>query len=208
MTQNYLNSATFLPLSSPPPPFLPPLSPPRMTLDTSKAVLFIEHSERVCDSSDTRLVSARVTTKVLYASLPVSELSPPPSGQPSSPPVPSSVRVHPSLPPFSLSSTPLRTLYSGNLIRGLSAILPHPSRSMLVKGGRAFALAPSAICVRRRLPPSSPPPPRPFSRFLFLFFSTQIFLSLALSLSYSIYLSARLSLRCTDSRLARVRERR
>lgn len=78
-----------------------------------------------------------------------------------------------------------RTLSSGNLIHGLSAILPHPSRSMLVKGGRAFALAPSAICVRRRyrLPP---PFPRPLSRFVFLCFSRHKSLSLSFPLSIPV----------------------
>jgi len=77
--------------------------------------------------------SARVTTKVLYASLPVSELS-------CLPPLRDNPLCHHRAP-----AHPFNPFHIGNLIHGLSAI-PHPSRSMLVKRWArvALALAPSA----------------------------------------------------------------
>lgn len=121
----------------------------RVVLVIPEAALLIEHSgvfERVREYGHTAR-SARVTTKVLYASLPVSELSrlPPPRDNPL---CHRRRRRHRGAPahPFQLP------FHFGNLIHGLSAILPHPSRSMLVKRWARVALAPSAYAVASHPP--------------------------------------------------------
>lgn len=172
-----------------------------MTLDTSKAALFIEHSERARQLGHKARFCSRYNEGSLRLFTRQRALTPTSGGNPPR------RRCHRA---FALCPVPSRPLgtppNSGNLIRGLSAILPHPSRSMLVKGGRAFALAPSAICVRRRFPPPSSPSSlseAPLSAFL----DTNPSISLSLSPS-NPYPSVSSPLHSPVSRLTRVRERR
>lgn len=90
--------------------------------------------------------------------------------------------------------TPFNPFHFGNLIHGLSAILPHPSRSMLVK--RWARVRARALCVR--CPLSSP-----------LFSSITLSLSPSVSFSLPLFLASfrfsqritpSLSCCCTDSR--------
>lgn len=114
-----------------------------------------------------------VTTKLLYASLSVSELShlPPPRDNPlcrRTPPLPRSTRT----PPYTTRAT-LSVVFS--------AILPHPSRSMLVKMWarvRARALCARStyvVVVVVAVAAAAASPPQPC--FLFLFFSLRESLS-------------------------------
>lgn len=148
--------------------------------DTYKAVLLIEHSDmfervaRARDRGSFKLALQRRSFTPLYPSA-------------SSHACPHLVeatlfaaghRARPHHPP------PLRKPLSsrfGNLIRGLSAILPHPSRSMLVK--RWARVRARALC-DLRIPP--PPPSLGVLRF-----SRRISLrpSLSFSLSFSLPLS-------------------
>lgn len=127
-----------------------------------------------CGSTGTRHTarSARVTTKVLYASLPVSELSrlPPPRDNPL-------CRRHraPAHPPTPSTSATLSMVFQ--------PYYPTPRDQCSWKGGRAFALAPSAYAVPSllsyfllshtlyHLPPA-------FSGLSFCFFSTDHSISL------------------------------
>lgn len=156
-----------------------------MTLDTSKAALFIEHSERARQLGHKARFCSRYNEGSLRLFTRQRALTP--TSQPSSPPVPPSVRA------LSLPLSPPRNPLTP---QPYPWSFSHTTPPLAINARERWArVRARALCDLRT--PSFPIPssPSPLSRLLFLFFSTQISLSLYLFLSLAICPSP---LCCTD----------
>lgn len=147
-----------------------------MTLDTSKAALFIEHSERARQLGHKARFCSRYNEGSLRLFTRQRALTPTSGGQPSSLSVPPSVRALPRPLPPPRNTTQLRQPYPWSF--------SHTTPPLAINARERWARVRARALCDLRTPsfPTPPRPPRPFPRLPFLLSSTQIPLSLYLFL--------------------------